>query len=310
VTETGIVTPEAVVLAFDTAGVGSRVPAELIDLAIQAAAFGAFAIGFSILGSTPFGSAGVYFGLFAVMFAYPIGIETLWRGRSVGKAAMGLRVVTVEGGQIRFRHALVRGILGLVDFWATGGAAAVICVLATSRNQRLGDLVAGTLVLRERTGARAPSATEFRVPPGWEPYAESLDVSGLTATDYQAARSFLLRAGSLDPMTRDRLARQIATPLLGRLRHAPPPGVLAEAFLLCVAARYQQRQRVAVGGGSGYGAPWQQSGGVPPAWRGAAGGPGPAWPAAGPAAPVGPPPAPAAPTPVGPPPGDAFEPPA
>lgn len=246
-TEAGIVTPEAVVLAFDTAGVGSRVLAELLDLLIQAAAFGVLALGFAVLGSTPFGTAGVYFGLFAVMFCYPVGIETLWRGRSVGKAAMGLRVVTVEGGQIRFRHALVRGAMGLVDFWLSGGAVAVISVLTTPRNQRLGDLVAGTLVLRERTGARTLSATEFGVPPGWESYAATLDVSGLTATDYQAARAFLLRAWSLDPVTRDRLAREIATPLLGRLRHVPPAGVPAEAFLMCVAARFQQRQRHVVG---------------------------------------------------------------
>jgi uncharacterized RDD family membrane protein YckC len=244
---TGIVTAEAVVLAFETAGLGSRMVAEVIDLAIQGAALLAVLIGAGALAHTHVGDAGVYFGLFAVAFVYPIAVETLWRGRSVGKAAMGLRVVTVEGGPIRFRHALIRGSFTLVDFWLTSGAAAILSVLLTRRNQRIGDLVAGTLVLRERTGAPAPWAATFAVPPGWEAYAATLDVSGLTATDYQAARAFLLRASALDGWTRDRLARQIAGALLPRLRHTPPPGVPAEVFLLCVAAMFQQRQRHGVG---------------------------------------------------------------
>jgi uncharacterized RDD family membrane protein YckC len=242
-TATGIVIPEAVVLAFETAGIGSRMVAEVIDLLLQGAAVVAVIVGAGALGHTVIGDAGVYFGLFAAVFVYPIAIETLWRGRSVGKAAMGLRVVTVEGGPIRFRHALIRGAFTLIDFWFTSGAAAILSVLVTRRNQRIGDLVAGTLVLRERTGAPAPSAATFAVPPGWEPYAGTLDVSGLTATDYQATRSFLLRAPTLDALTRDRLARQIAEAILPRLRHTPPPGIPAEAFLVCVAAMFQRRQR-------------------------------------------------------------------
>jgi uncharacterized RDD family membrane protein YckC len=241
--EPGIVTPEAVVLSFETAGVGSRLIAQVIDLAIQVPAGLLIAGGAALLGATSIGLAGVYFGLFLVAFGYPIAMETLWRGRTVGKAVMGLRVVTVEGAPIRFRHALVRGALGLIDFWATSGGAAVLCILATKRNQRLGDLVAGTLVLRERRAAQALGAVTFWVPPGWEPYAATLDVSGVSATDYQAIRSFMVRAATLDPWTRDRLAREIATAVLPRLHHQPPPGVSPEVFLVCVAALYQARQR-------------------------------------------------------------------
>ncbi len=263
--EVGIVTPEAVVLAFETAGVGSRLVAAVIDLVAQAAAAFVLLIAFAAFGHTPLGLAGVFFGMFVILFGYPVAIETLWRGRSLGKAAMGLRVTTVEGAPIRFRHALVRGALGLVDFWLTSGAVAVLAVLLTRRNQRLGDIAAGTLVLRERTGARQPWAATFAVPPGWEAYAATLDVSGLSAADYQAVRALLLRAATLDPWTRDRLARDIATPLLTRLRHQPPPGVSAEGFLLCVAALYQRRQRRLPGGGgavsaSGVAVPWAGNG--------------------------------------------------
>jgi len=260
-TEPGIVTPEAVVLSFDTAGVGSRLVAQVVDLAIQVAAGLLIAGGGAVLGATSLGLAGVYFGLFLVAFGYPIASETLWRGKTVGKAIMGLRVVTVEGAPIRFRHALVRGALGLIDFWATSGGAAVLCILATKRNQRLGDLAAGTLVLRERSAARTLAAATFWVPPGWEGYAATLDVSGLTAADYQAVRSFLLRAHTLDPWTRDRLAREIATAVLPRLRHQPPPGVPPEAFLACVAALYQARQRRATPAGP-FRAPGEES--LPP----------------------------------------------
>jgi len=239
----GIVTPEAVVLSFETAGVGSRIIAAAIDLAIQATAAVLVIGAAALFGATHVGLAGVYVGLFLVAFGYPVAFETLWRGRTVGKAVMGLRVVTVEGAPVRFRQALVRGALGLIDFWFTSGAAAVLCVLATRRNQRLGDLAAGTLVLRERSSKQSLSAVTFWVPPGWEGYAATLDVSAVTPADYQAVRSFLVRANSLDPWTRERLAGEIATAVLPRLRHHPPPGVPAEVFLACVAALYQARQR-------------------------------------------------------------------
>ncbi|HZQ57123.1 MAG TPA: RDD family protein [Acidimicrobiales bacterium] len=248
--EPGIVTPEAVVLSFETAGVGSRIVAELIDLSVQFVAGVLVVGGAALLGATHLGLAGVYVGLFLVAFGYPVAMETLWRGRTLGKAAMGLRVVTVEGAPVRFRHALIRGALGLVDFWATSGAAAVLCVLATKRNQRLGDLAAGTLVLRERASRQSLSALTFWVPPGWEGYAATLDVSAVTTADYQAVRSFLVRAPTLDPWTRERLAREIANAVLPRLHHQPPPGVPAEVFLACVAALYQARQRRAPTGGT------------------------------------------------------------
>jgi len=241
--EPGIVTPEAVVLSFETAGVGSRIVARAIDLAVQGVAALLIVGGAALFGATHIGLAGVYVGVFIVAFGYPVAMETLWKGRTLGKAAMGLRVVTVEGAPVRFRHALVRGALGLIDFWASSGAVAVLCVLATKRNQRLGDLAAGTLVLRERGARQSLSSVTFWVPPGWEQYAATLDVSAVTPADYQAVRSFLMRAGTLDPWTRERLARDIANAVLPRLHHQPPPGVPAEVFLACVAARYQARQR-------------------------------------------------------------------
>jgi uncharacterized RDD family membrane protein YckC len=241
----GIVTPEGVVLQFSTADVGSRLVAKLIDLAIQGALLTALLLASAAIGSVirPVGLAGLYLSIFIVVLVYPAAFETLWRGRTPGKAALGLRVVTVEGSPIRFRHAAIRAMLGLIDFYLLSGAVAILTTLFTSKNQRLGDLLAGTMVLRERTGAAQSVPATFYVPPGYESYAATLDVAGLSAADYGAVRAFLLRAASLQPAQRYDLARQIATSLLPRLHHTPPPSVSPEALLVCVAAVYQYRQR-------------------------------------------------------------------
>nr|MDQ6928032.1 RDD family protein [Actinomycetota bacterium] len=133
---TAIVTPEAVPLDFELANLGSRFVALLLDLLIEGAALFVLSIGMSALLSGADTSVGVGVALFfliyfLVLFGYPIALETLWRGRTVGKAALGLRVVTKEGAPVRFRHAAIRNVLGLVDFVLTSGAAAIICVLLT-----------------------------------------------------------------------------------------------------------------------------------------------------------------------------------
>ena len=174
-----LVTPEAVVLQFETASLGSRVPAILLDLAVQLTLLLALGLALTAIGGTT-GNVLLYLLITFVLFGYPVLFETLWRGRSPGKAALGLRVVRKDGAPVRFRHSLVRSFLGLVDFWLTTGAAAVIAVLLTRNNQRLGDLAAGTLVLRERSGAGRSAPVRFEVPYGWEGYAATLDTSGLT----------------------------------------------------------------------------------------------------------------------------------
>jgi uncharacterized RDD family membrane protein YckC len=244
-----VVTPEAVPLELETATIGSRLLAVMIDWTIQGSTLIALVAGLGALAGATNANVGagvavaLFFLLsFLVLWGYPTAMETLWRGRSIGKAVFGLRVVTVEGAPVRFRHAAIRATLGLVDFLLTSGAAAVICMLLTSRSQRLGDLVAGTVVLRERTGLRAPVAVEFRVPPGLESYAHALDVARLTPDDYRAARTFLLRAPSLAPAVRYDLAVRVADPVSRRVRPPPPVGVPPEMFLLCVAAVYQHRQ--------------------------------------------------------------------
>lgn len=244
----GVVTPEAVHLEFESAGIGSRAIALVLDLLLQATAIVVLLFALGLLadgaGSGLPDWVGVTITLllgFAVLWGYPAVMETLWRGQTLGKAAMGLRVVTREGGPVRFRHAAIRAVLGLVDFYLAFGGVAVISALVSREHQRLGDLVAGTLVLRERTGARAPTAVRFEVPSGAEAYAATLDPAGMSTDDYAAVRAFLMRSGGLAPDVRADLAARLARPIAARLGHRPPDGVSPELFLHCAAARYQQR---------------------------------------------------------------------
>jgi len=281
-----MVTPEAVALEFQTANVGSRILAYVIDMAVVIAGIFAGLFAVALLGQATDLVVPDWVAITIVLVLLPswwlgyfIAFETLWRGRTLGKAALGLRVVTTEGAPVRFRHAAIRGLLGLVDFAIASGFFAVMFILLTRDNQRLGDLVAGTLVLRERSGLAAPAPVSFAAPAGLEAYTATLDTSRLTIEEYQAVRTYLLRAASLPPGPRAALALQLADPLVVRLRPPPPAGVSPELFLRCVGAAHQQRQRQAAPG------PW-----VP-------GPPAPAQPApwpppAGPLAPAPPAPAP------------------
>lgn len=246
----GVVTPEAVVLQFSEANVGSRAAAFFIDAALLIVLLVILNASIGFLFADTGGGLPDWVGItallvvnFLVFFGYPIMFETVMHGRTPGKAALGLRVVTVEGAPERFRHAAIRAALGLVDFILTSGVAAVLTTLLSKRHQRLGDMVAGTVVLRERSAAAPPVESRFRVPAGAESYAATLDPSGLPARDYEAVREFLLRASRLQPTARTDLARQLATTIATKLGHTPPASVSPELFLVCLAARYQQREQ-------------------------------------------------------------------
>jgi uncharacterized RDD family membrane protein YckC len=247
-----MVTPEAVALEFETAGVGSRLLAFIIDWAVLGSGIVAMTLVLGAVGSQttialPDWVLITFVTLLyaAWMFGYFIAFETLWRGRTLGKAALGLRVVTTEGGPIRLRHALIRTFLGLIDWYLAAGCVAVISILTTQANQRLGDLAAGTLVLRERSGvAAAPVPVAFAPPPGLEPYARLLDTSRIGAAEYQAVRGFLLRRFNLVPAARASLATRLATSLAAMVQPPPPAGLAPELFLQTLAAAHQQRQRV------------------------------------------------------------------
>ena len=174
-------------------------------------------------------------GMVIIWFA---AFETLWRGRTLGKAAMGLRVVGVDGTTVRFQQAFLRAAVGLVDFFLIPiGFVAVVSVLLSPRDQRLGDMAAGTLVVRERVGEPDVAPAWFRPPSGWERYAASLDVAALDEDAYYGwCANYLLRAPSWPaaPATTWRCA----SPTRWRCASGTPRRrTCTRTFLVCVAAR-------------------------------------------------------------------------
>jgi uncharacterized RDD family membrane protein YckC len=241
----GIVTPEAVLLEFEPARLGTRTLGLGVDLAIQFAALLAvlFALGAVSAATDVSSTVGIILVtilVFLIILGYPALTETFLGGRTVGMMAVGLRVVTKEGAPERFRHAAIRSALMLVDFWLAFGGIGAITMLCTQDSQRLGDLAAGTLVLRERSGAMAAQPITFMPPPGWEPYAASLDPGQVNEEQYGLVRSFLLRVHELSPGARHHLSVKLADGMARTMRHQAPPGVHPEPFLICVAAAYQR----------------------------------------------------------------------
>jgi uncharacterized RDD family membrane protein YckC len=238
-----IVTPEAVVLEFERAGVPSRILAILLD----ALALGATWLALTLVAVQVFGGIADVFGaVLAVLvslglyLAWFSGFETLMQ-RTPGKAALGLRVVGVDGTPVRFQQAFLRALVGIVDFVLVPfGFVAVVASLLSPQDQRLGDMAAGTLVVRQRSASKLTAPAQFLPPPGHEAYVGSLDLGGMTAEQYELVRRFLLRADQLTPMARVQLAVELANPLAGVLHHTPPPDLHPELFLVCVVAAWQQ----------------------------------------------------------------------
>jgi uncharacterized RDD family membrane protein YckC len=241
-----IVTPEAVVLDFERAGVASRAIAFLLDVLALAVVVGVLLLlVFQLAGGELDGTAGALIAILTsvgVVIAWFCGLETLWHGRTLGKAAMGLRVVGTDGTSVRFQQAFLRAAVLIVDiFLIPIGFVAVVSALLSPRDQRLGDMAAGTLVIRERSAGANVAPAWFRPPYGWDRYAASLDVTAIGDDEYTVVRNFLLRVPQLTAGAREHLAVRIANPVAIRIGHTPPSYVHPHAFLECVAAQWQRK---------------------------------------------------------------------
>ncbi|WP_189835834.1 RDD family protein [Streptomyces zaomyceticus] len=239
----GLVTGDAVVLGLQPARLPSRALAVLIDLVVVWAAYLLITLGLAVATASldEAAVAAVSVASFLlILVGAPIAVETLSHGRSLGKLACGLRVVRDDGGPIRFWHALVRGTMGVVEILMTFGVVACVASLVSERGRRLGDVFAGTLVVRERI----PTARVLAVPPP-PPWLvgrfAGLDLSAVPETLWLEIRQYLTRARELDPAVGRRLAERLADELVARTGAPPPPGVPAEAYLAGVVAERQAR---------------------------------------------------------------------
>jgi len=236
---TRIATPEGVELELVLAGLASRFIAELFDALILGAVLVALIVAAALAG----GGAGalilvvVLGGFLLITVVYHVAFEVLAGGRTPGKRWAGLRVVLDGGGPVDLRASLVRNLIRLIEGIAFLYVPAIIAVLATRRNQRLGDLAAGTLVVREPgRGAAAPAP-----PASWiATTAASWDVTAITADDLVAVRSFLARREHFTPSSRRGLAHDLAD-RLGPKVAGPRPGTPPETLLEGIAAAKSAR---------------------------------------------------------------------
>jgi len=206
-------TPEGVPLELTLAGVGSRFASALLDYILQFIILVALALvlrygaGFSP-GSSSVSAAFWVVGFFAVFWGYDVAFEVLNSGRTPGKAANGLRVVRESGAPVTFGPSAVRNVIRIIDLLPGTYLVGITSILLTKRNQRVGDLAAGTLVIRETR--RLPP--EVRVAPSVQ--TPTWDTSAIGREDLDTVAAFLARRHELEAGARI----QIAAELAGRLR--------------------------------------------------------------------------------------------
>jgi uncharacterized RDD family membrane protein YckC len=284
---TEVVTGEAVVLDVPCARFPSRMLAIIIDMTVQIVLLIAL---FAIIGATgthlnPASLAAVAVtALVLTIVGYPAAFETLSRGRSLGKMALGLRVVGDDGGPERFRQALVRALASIIEIWGLTGAPALICSLLSAKGKRIGDLFAGTFVIQERLPRRRGLPPMLTViPPPLVGWAQTLELSGLDDNTAEQAGSYLRRFYELSPAARDGLGQRIAAAVAAHVTPPPPPGTPPAAFLAAVLAVRRQRETARLAamqaGAAGQHPGWPAGPVSPmPAGQGAPGQTVPAWP--------------------------------
>ena len=211
-------TADHVVLRYDLAGVGTRGSAALVDGLLSLLMVIGLAIGAAIIGSNlPVAVAAPLAGvtIFAILVswvAYFVLLEWLWNGQTIGKRRAGLRVIGPDGEPARFTAVLIRNLLRVVDFLPAYYALGVVAIFLSPRSQRLGDLAAGTYVVR----APKPQLDWLSLRT-LGPAAGAVPVAGATVRisgeSQRLVREFVSREGTLAAGDRERLAAAIAGPL-------------------------------------------------------------------------------------------------
>lgn len=239
-----LVSGEAVPIDLRFARIGSRAIAALLDLMLELLVLAFVSAVFANLLNlgTAASRAFAIVAFLLVFLGYPVIMETAWSGRTLGKAAMGLRATRDDGGPLRFRQALVRGLTAVFieKPGITLGFVAVICSMVSERGKRLGDLIAGTVVLQVRLpngGAYLPA-----MPPPLVGWAAALDLSRFNDTLALQCRQFLGRADELSDEARERLGGSLVAAVQAAIVTPPPPGTPGWAYLSAVLAERRRRE--------------------------------------------------------------------
>lgn len=240
----GIITGEGVVLDARPASFATRMLAIGLDLAVL---FAVVVAGAYLLRDVSVSESAARIltiaALVTVMVGIPTTVETLTRGRSLGKWAAGIRVTRDDGGPVRFRQAFIRALVGVGELWFSAGSIALITSLLNDKGKRLGDLLAGTYVVRTRGGASF--SAPIVMPPHLAAWAGHADMRRLPDGLALAVRQFLARAAKLAPDARVRLGQELAGELEQYVAPGPPGGTPPEVFMMAVLAERRSRDWVA-----------------------------------------------------------------
>ena len=242
-----LITGEAVALDLRPAGFVLRAAGAAIDFVLYV---GLYLIGLTVF-LTQAAAAGLDEALIraisiagVVLFwvVAPIVVETVSRGKSLGKLAVGVRIVRDDGGAIGLRHAFIRGLVGVFEVFMTAGGAAMLVGLLNSRAKRLGDLLAGTYSQHERFPTFHTPV--YGVPVSLTEWSQTADVARMPDALSRRIAQFLAQAGGLSPSTRVRLARDLASEV--SVYVSPIPESDAELFLAAVASLRRDRELQAI----------------------------------------------------------------
>ncbi len=197
-----VITPEGVALRLPAAGPMPRALAWLIDFAIRAGLFLFTSTVLGLLGKAGMGP--LLIALFAIFWVYPIGFEALWNGSTPGKRLLGLRVIAANGAPVGWLAAMARNLLRVVDMLPFGYAIGLLASFADPWGRRLGDMVAGTLVVHTPRAGTPPAVSAHA------PLAAPL---ALLPHEQAALIAYAERAARLTPARQVELA-ELASPWL------------------------------------------------------------------------------------------------
>ncbi|MCY7286953.1 MAG: RDD family protein [Cryobacterium sp.] len=244
--EQELVTGEAVALDVRPASIILRAAGTIIDWVAYILLF--LGMAFLVSGLTgvaidnALGRALGIAGLVVCLLIVPMAVETATGGRSLGKLAIGARIVRDDGGAIQLRHAFIRALLGVIEIYLTFGGIAATTALLNGKSKRLGDLLAGTYSQHERVPRLVQQ--QVALPLALETWAQTVDIVRLPDRLSRRIAQFLRQAAKLTPATRLRLADSLAAESAPFV--SPKPDVPAEVFLAGGAAVRRSRETKAL----------------------------------------------------------------
>jgi uncharacterized RDD family membrane protein YckC len=240
-------TPEQIALELPVAGIGSRFLAVAVDTVLQVSMYVAGFLTLAVF--TPFSAlrstltsvgpaVAILFG-FSVYWGYFALFEVLWSGRTPGKRLAGIRVIKESGRPINAFEAIGRNVLRAIDFLPALYVVGVVCMMLNRNSRRLGDYVAGTIVVHDRQSEDAR--------PDWNTTAaahmSSAQLSQMPSAELVLIETYLHRRFELDPRVRNDRADQIVRRITEKTGLRPEAGQAADEFLEAVARQIRDTAR-------------------------------------------------------------------